>query len=429
VFFFSFEKNYYDRLKSEIDKKSLAIKNRPDFSGLTSVQNSNQFAISRNREFIVQVFSPGGKTEFYSSNILKETVLKNYSAGWKNFEFEYLNDRNEEQEIEIFGKYEILNDSTVLFVGVDLEDFSENLEFLYDSIILILCLGLFLGIGVGILMNYVINRKIDSINKTCLSISSGKLSHRIETDNSGDEFDRLISNINTMLFRQESLITGVRRVSDNIAHDIRTPLTKLFTGLEYLKRNYKDESLAIEIDSSLSEINHLLRVLQTILKISQLESGSQRTLFEKINLNALILDLVEYYEPLLETSSIRFQQEIEPNLILSGDKDLLFQAISNIIDNSIKFSPKNGSILIKAATENEGILLTVSDDGPGIPKEYRQKVFERFFRVEESRSKSGYGLGLSLVKTAIEIHSGKITINDTERGLTISVRLPKFKNS
>jgi signal transduction histidine kinase len=227
-----------------------------------------------------------------------------------------------------------------------------------------------------------------------------------------------------MLDELEKLVDGVRRVSDNIAHDLRTPLARLKGHLENLQQLEESPERRQIVDQAVAEADGLLDTFKALLRIARIESGRRRQAFAAVELAPLIDDVAELYSPLLEEAGLELQIHKQTGLVMMGDRDLLFQALANLVDNTIKHVPSGGRVLIVAQAESEGILLAVADDGPGIPAAERERVLERFYRLDTSRSTPGAGLGLSLVAAVAELHRGGLELLDNDPGLRIELLIP-----
>ncbi len=309
-----------------------------------------------------------------------------------------------------------------LLVGRDIQD----LERIQHLIITTLGWGLaitgVLALVGGTMMSRSIVTRIEAINETCREIMFGDLSRRIPGKSSGDDFDQLIDNLNNMLDQIENLMNGVRQVSDNIAHDLRTPLTRLHRRLEQLKETGCKEGPQREhLDMAIAEADGLLSTFKALLRISRIESGNRRAGFEEVDLAALLYDVAELYEPLAEEKGVRFSLETAEATAVQGDRDLLFQAFANLVDNAIKYTPADGDISLALSSAGGAPQVTISDTGPGIPAEDREKVFQRFFRLEKSRTTPGNGLGLSLVAAVATLHQASIDLNDNDPGLRVTL--------
>jgi signal transduction histidine kinase len=264
-------------------------------------------------------------------------------------------------------------------------------------------------------------------------IMAGDLSQRLPVGGSGDEFDRLSVSLNTMLERIEKLNEGLRQVSDNIAHDLKTPLTRLRNKAADALDTAEPETRRVALEGIISESDQLIRTFNALLMISRVEAGSVAAEMSLIELSAIVADSAELYEPVAEEAGLALTSAIEPGIEIQGNRELIGQAIFNLIDNAVKYSSDTkdaGEVSLKLARRPDGICLSVADHGPGIPAEKREDVLKRFVRLDESRSKPGTGLGLSLVEAVMELHSGRLELSDTDpdnaerRGLTVSMVFP-----
>jgi len=245
-------------------------------------------------------------------------------------------------------------------------------------------------------------------------IATGDLSRRLEVSNRWDDLSNMAAVLNTLLARIEELMQGVRQVSDNIAHDLRTPLTRMRNHIEDLQKRGERG----EYESLLEEADHLLATFNALLRITRIETERQRGHFGDVNLKALLEDVSDFYDPLAEEKNIKLDHVLS-EAVIHGDRDLLFQAFANMVDNAIKFTPKGGRIDISLVHSGEHTIVSIADSGIGVNKPDAEKIFQRFYRTEESRSTKGTGLGLSLVKAVINLHQGEIKIEPNSPGLKI----------
>jgi len=293
-------------------------------------------------------------------------------------------------------------------------------------------LGLMLVLGsvVGWWMSQRMARRIEAINRTNRDIISGDLSRRIPLHGTNDELDRLAGGLNEMLDRIQTLMEDVRRVSDNIAHDLRTPLGRLHNQLDNLRNEVQQAGLdTSSVEQALSESEGLLATFNALLRIARIESRSRTEGFAHVDLTALVFDAAEYYEPLAEARDQTLVVDAAPAVQLVGDRDLLFQAIANLLDNAIKYTPKGGKVQVTLAVKApDDAELTVADTGPGIPPAAYQQVFRRFFRLEVSRSTPGSGLGLSLVEAVAHLHGISIRVSDNSPGTLITLSIPMLSS-
>lgn len=269
----------------------------------------------------------------------------------------------------------------------------------------------------GVMMSRSVNRRLDTINRASREIMSGNLTQRIPGRGSGDEFDRLADNLNEMLDQIEALMDGVRRVSDSIAHDLRTPLARLRNRLESLRMQPPgdDEGWREMVEQALAEADGLLATFNALLRIARLEADARRAGFVQLELGKVLADVVELYEPVAEERNQRIEFVRHGEISLKGDRDLLFQAFSNLLDNAVKYTPEAG--LIRARVDADRV--SVCDSGPGVMDGEKEKVFQRFYRVDSSRTTPGSGLGLSLVKAVASLHDLKISLIDAHPGLCV----------
>lgn len=287
-------------------------------------------------------------------------------------------------------------------------------------------LGLMLVLGSlgGWWMSQRMARRIEAINRTSRDIIHGDLSRRMPLQGTDDEFDRLSGSLNQMLDRIQALMEDVRRVSDNIAHDLRTPLGRLHNDLDGLRSELSARGMdTASVDRALSESQGLLATFNALLRIARIEADHGTAAFAPIELAALVRDVAEYYEPLAEARHQTLAVHASPGVQTPGDRDLLFQALANLLDNAIKYTPEGGHIAVSLAVVGDGHAeLTVADSGPGIPPAARAQIFQRFFRLESSRSTPGSGLGLSLVEAVARLHGIEIQVADNAPGTRFMLR-------
>jgi signal transduction histidine kinase len=344
-------------------------------------------------------------------------------AGWLNFAL-VGNDGEDVSVHQVRARRFTLSGGYHLLVGHDISTLT--LAKRHIAIALVWGLGLMLLLGAlgGWWMSQRMARRIEAINRTSREIIHGDLSRRMPLQGADDELDRLSGSLNQMLDRIQSLMEDVRRVSDNIAHDLRTPLGRLHNDLDGLR----SELLAREVDTTgvdraLSESQALLATFNALLRIARIEANYDREFFVPVDLAALVRDVAEYYEPLAEARGQALKIEVPPAVQTAGDRDLLFQALANLLDNAIKYTPQGGEIAVTLATVEAGAAeLTVADSGPGIPSADRAHIFQRFFRLEGSRSTPGSGLGLSLVEAVTRLHGIGIRVTDNDPGTRFILR-------
>jgi signal transduction histidine kinase len=290
---------------------------------------------------------------------------------------------------------------------------------------------LFWGLGItlalalitGLIMSNNVLRRVAQFNATSKRIMAGDLSQRIVTTGSGDEFDELANNLNAMMDQIESLMNNIQHISDNIAHDLRTPLTRLHNRLEDLQLE-ADPEQRDEIIDCIEDAAGLLSTFASLLSIARIESGTFETKVDCVNLSQCVRDGYELYKALADEKSIDLSCDAPGEINVRGDRNLLFQAITNLLDNAIKYTPSGGNIAISLQQDPGQVVLLVADSGPGIPTDSREQVLQRFFRLDKSRSVPGAGLGLSLVQAIVQRHAARIELDDNAPGLIVRLIFP-----
>ncbi len=286
----------------------------------------------------------------------------------------------------------------------------------------------------GLLIWYFVGRRalkrIDSVSEAGKRIMGGDLTGRLPVTGAGDEFDRLSENLNTMLTRIAGLNEGLRQVSDNIAHDLKTPLTRLRNRAESaLASNPGEEGYREALEATIAESDRLIKTFNAILMISRLEAGYSAEASVKVDLAATVNDVHELYEPAAEEVGVVLKTEADGHLVVDGNRELIGQALSNIVDNAIKYSAGSAgtpTVVVSVAEKDGEVALTVADSGPGIPDQTdRDRATERFVRLEQSRSQPGSGLGLSLANAVMKFHGGRLELRPGDPGLIVVMTFPK----
>ena len=280
-----------------------------------------------------------------------------------------------------------------------------------------------LGLGGGLVAGRGILARIEGMRGTAESIMSGDLSRRVPVSGSADELDRLAGSLNGMLERIEQLMTGMREVSDNIAHDLRTPLSRLRTRLESALREAKGGGVAREaVAGAIEETDGLIKTFNAMLSLARLEAGAAGTL-AVTDLGSLVTDAAELYEPVAEERGVHLTTAITEGVMVEADRQLLGQAVTNLIDNALKYGAGSA---IDVAVRRDGVAaeIVVTDHGPGVADGDRERALKRFVRLEASRSESGSGLGLSLVAAVARLHGGTLRLEDNVPGLRVVIALP-----
>jgi signal transduction histidine kinase len=269
-------------------------------------------------------------------------------------------------------------------------------------------------------------RRADVIVKTCRAIMAGNLATRIPVRGTQDELDRLSETINAMLDRIAALMSNVTQVTNDIAHDLRTPVTHLRHRLERAReRAVTTEDYDRALEAAIAASDDILALFAALLRIAQIEAGARRTAFAPLNVAALLAHLRDLFAPVAEDSGHRLEFTLEQKLQISGDKELLTQLFSNLIENAIIHTPAGTRVSVVLKRQGHEALVLVSDDGPGVPPEEHQKLFQRFYRREASRTRPGFGLGLALVSAIADLHGARLKIETVQpRGFAIALFLP-----
>lgn len=333
-----------------------------------------------------------------------------------------------ESELELLARRDTLGDGSHALVALRFGDVLELARLVLRTLVRTMLATVALGIVGGFFAAAASLRRIEKLNEGINDIVRGDLSQRIPVGGAMGNMRELIENFNNMLDQTESLMRGVRTLSDNIAHDLRTPLTRMRNRLSQLQGD--PEGVGGEaVQELIDECDSILSTFNVLLRIGQLEAGNRPSNFVPLDLAALVRDVVELYEPLAAEKRIDLRCS-RGGADCEGDRDLLFQMLANLLDNAVKYTPAGGAIRVSLTLTPEGkLLLAVADSGPGIPEADRENVFRRFFRLESSRGvHPGDGLGLSLVRAAVNLHRGEIDLSSNDPGLRVEIRLPACRS-
>lgn len=321
-----------------------------------------------------------------------------------------------------------------LIVGRDIEDRRELSRTVRSAMLWGLGVMALFGIGGGYWVSRKLLARIDGLAATTRTIMEGDLAGRLPVTGSGDELDRLSESLNLMLARIEQLMAGLREVSDNIAHDLKTPLNRLRNRVEAALREQYGEAVYREaLERTIEEADGLIKTFNALLSIARIEAGAGGESRETLDISALLRDVAELYDPVAEERGLVLKARAEEPIIIRADRQLVGQAIANLVDNAIKYGTKDATdgssaakpdIEVSARAETGMAEIVVSDRGPGVPVPERERVLDRFVRLEASRSEPGSGLGLSLVQAVARLHGGSLRLEDNEPGLRVILALP-----
>ena len=352
--------------------------------------------------------------------------------GWTETSYRRLED-NDQGEHHALVQIVQLRAGFRLLVGRDLEERERMQAIILNAGRWSLAILVALGIAGGVFVTRRVLKRVDAMTDTTQTIMRGDLSGRLPVAGTGDELDRLAGNLNAMLERIEALMHGLKEVSDNIAHDLKTPLTRLRNRCEEALRSTQNEAeYRAALETTIEESDALIRTFNALLMIARAESGQSPDAMSEFDAAEVARGIGELYEPVADEKGIALKVEAPAAAMLRGNRELVSQALANLVDNAIKYTAPtivNGArpeILVKAAAgEGDRILLTVSDAGPGIPEADRGRAMERFVRLEQSRSLPGSGLGLSLAQAIAHLHGGELKLEDNKPGLRSIISLPR----
>ncbi|MFH0945534.1 MAG: ATP-binding protein [Planctomycetota bacterium] len=318
-----------------------------------------------------------------------------------------------------------LDDGNRLLVGQDAtqqEVYGRRLKLaLSGLVVLIVLLAMSSGLAVGARLL----RRVNLMNRTVLAILSGSAEHRVPVGGGNDEFEQLARHFNELLDQNDRLVVRVREVSNNIAHDLRTPLTRLRSRIEAALRATRNaEQDAVTLERTLEETDSVLCTFSALLRIAQVEDGTLREEMKEVDLAALVEDAVDLYDPVAEEAGMSLKSSVQPNLTVRGERHLISQALSNLIDNALKYASASTTVGVSARLGAGCVELSVSDEGPGIAEAERKRVLQRFVRLESSPPRPGSGLGLSFVKAVSDLHRARLTLGDNAPGLIVTISFP-----
>ncbi len=315
----------------------------------------------------------------------------------------------------------------LVFVARDSSDRRLLSERLREVILRIALVTIMLGLIIGLLFSRSVLLRVDAVNKTARAVRGGDMSRRIALTGGGDELENLAVNLNAMLDQLERLMTGMREVSDNIAHDLRSPLTRIRNRLtDALEAD--EETKEVALRATLGDAERMISTFNALLSIARIESGEGAGALEPVDVAAIVEELAELYEPAAQDAGFELSVRMKPSAPIKGSRALISQAIANLLDNALKYAEGGSQIVIAVSTHQDGrVVLSVSDDGPGVPSQDRAHILQRYVRLETSRTTPGSGLGLSLVSAISRAHGAKLYLRDAKKGgggLRVSLVFP-----
>jgi signal transduction histidine kinase len=321
-----------------------------------------------------------------------------------------------------------LPNGSILRVSHEISDEEALLDHTFTLVLGATALTLIFSLIGGIWIGIGMLRRIDSVSRTASEIMSGDLSQRLLVTSRDDEFDEIATKLNQMLNRIEDLMVSMQQVTNNVAHDLRSPLTRLRNRLEVTLLEERDaDNYRKVMDEAIGDADSLIHTFNAMLSIARLEAGLDSAQWEETHIGDLAAELSELYEAVAEEEeeALTFVANIRSNPVFHCNNRLIGQAVTNLLDNAIKYSPQPAHVSLAVEGNNDAFTITVADSGPGIPEHERDRVFERFVRLENERNSPGNGLGLSLVKAVMRIHNARLTLEDNNPGLKVIMHFEK----
>lgn len=312
-----------------------------------------------------------------------------------------------------------------LLVAYGMDQAEALMDFTQGTMIAILLGSIALALGLGLMQGRALLVRIDTLIDAARAIGAGRLNRRIPLSGHADEFDELAERLNAMLDRIGALMNGMRQVTDNVAHDLRRPLSRVRNLLEVTSAKARDTSEYRDvIDRAIVDLDEIIQTFNALIEIAQAESGSFRGEWGMVDVSALATELGELYRDLAEEQGRMLELAVHPGCTVTGNRHLLAQAIGNLLDNALKFTPSGTPLRLAVSQSDDSVRVVVGDRGPGIPEEDREHVVERFFRLDAARSTPGSGLGLSLVAAVARLHGAGLTLGDAMPGLVVGLAFP-----
>lgn len=342
----------------------------------------------------------------------------NSAGGWVSFR------RNDSQNsVAVRARVLRITPDLTLLVGRDIRELEKIRAVFERTALLGIAATLLVALAGGMILGISSHRRIADINRAARRIVAGELEERIATGSRKDEYDELIDNLNSMFDQISGLLDSMRNVGDGIAHDLRTPLTRLRTRLETLM--VQGCADAAELGDCLAEADRLLGTFTAILRIARIESGAYRSAFACIDIADLAQDVADLYRAAADEQGVELVSNIERPAVANVDRELIAQALTNLFDNALKYADTGGKLELSVVNRPDSVRISIADNGPGIPEIDRARVLDRFVRLDSARDKPGNGLGLTLVRAVADQHHGRFSLSDNDPGLLAILELPR----
>lgn len=367
------------------------------------------------------------RNNLYNLSKLNEVIVSNFNPGTLNEEIGYINAPDEDGDLEAYRFYTNNIEEFTFTVAFNAEDVDEISEVIFNLLLWLIPLSLTVSFGVGIVLTKNTQTRLKNVTKPLGEVAQGNLNARLKTNLSNDDINQFSKLVNNTLDQLQASVKSMQQVSNDIAHDLKTPINRLYIAIDKVsKKTSPGSDLSEELQEALNEAKGINETFEALLRISQIETKSRKASFKEVDLNAIISTLVDAYEPVAEDqgAQINFKPDDVNNHKIIGDKPLITQMIANLLDNALRHSAENVEINVSITSNETSNTIIVSDNGPGIPAEEYKHIFKRFYRLENSRTTPGNGLGLSMVQAIAELHTAKITLRDNKPGLKFSICFP-----
>ena len=420
------------------------------WSTASYVLDRSDRAIDRDRGALLAVYAAGGRDELIAAinkqaglhpdrgiylltdasfaplagNRRKWPAALSGEAGRANFDATESGSTTTDRSL-VRAAFDTLPDGSHLLVGREVTDLTQFVRKIYLALALVLVLIFVLAIAAAVSVTRRTVGRIESVNATSRAIMQSGLGERVPLCGSHDEWDQLAENLNSMLDRIGVLMGEVKQATDNVAHDLRTPLTRMRGRLESANSRPRDAAAdQVLITDTMADLDDVLRMFSALTRISQIETTTQTSGFRPVDLVEIGESVADLYDAAAEEKKVDLQVIGQKPMLITGDRDLLFDALANLVDNAIKHGREAGKVVVRLDRCDDGAVISVADNGPGIPLDEHQHVFRRFYRLERSRCTPGNGLGLSLVAAVARLHEARVELSDNAPGLKVEMRLP-----
>lgn len=393
--------------------------------GLIDVIESRELRASNGERFVYLLIDSrrlniDGTYRRLAGNLDEWRVPVNLVGDW--YEFSIVSQTEGGSDVPVRSAILDIGSNYRMLVGLEIRELEQINERFIRALTLGLGLTMLLALAGGLALAFSAQRRVSELSRTTRRIIAGDLSQRVPIEGAYDEHVELAQSVNSMLDQIENLMAGLRHVGDSIAHDLRGPLTRLRTRLELLS---EEESPSQErVAECLAQADGVLATFNALLRIARIETGAYRRAFATVDLGAIVTDVADLYQATADEKLVELRRKTIDGALVFGDRELLAQALTNLLDNALKHTPAGGHIDLEIHRHGERIDVVVADSGPGVPMESRDRVLQRFARLDESRSTPGSGLGLALVRAVADQHDAELKLSDNAPGLRVTLSLP-----